>query len=76
MSWCQSSVPVGCRKPNRKLHNSNFALQAIDLLERMLRFDPGQRISVEAALAHPYLASLHDLSDEVEGGTWGAFIAY
>lgn len=27
-------------------------------------FDPSKRITVEEALAHPYLASLHDVSDE------------
>ncbi|KAL5781339.1 hypothetical protein ACOSP7_006368 [Xanthoceras sorbifolium] len=37
---------------------------AIDLVEKMLTFDPRQRITVEDALAHPYLASLHDISDE------------
>lgn len=38
--------------------------QAIDLIQKMLTFDPRKRISVEAALEHPYLASLHDTSDE------------
>uniref|UniRef100_A0A6N2KM36 mitogen-activated protein kinase n=1 Tax=Salix viminalis TaxID=40686 RepID=A0A6N2KM36_SALVM len=37
---------------------------AIDLVEKMLTFDPRQRITVEGALAHPYLTSLHDISDE------------
>nr|GEX57495.1 mitogen-activated protein kinase homolog MMK1 [Tanacetum cinerariifolium] len=37
---------------------------AIDLIEKMLTFDPRQRITVEDALAHPYLTSLHDISDE------------
>jgi mitogen-activated protein kinase 6 len=37
---------------------------AIDLIEKMLTFDPRQRITVEDALAHPYLNSLHDISDE------------
>eukprot|EP00252_Welwitschia_mirabilis_P022037 TRINITY_DN582_c0_g1_i1.p1 TRINITY_DN582_c0_g1~~TRINITY_DN582_c0_g1_i1.p1 ORF type:complete len:405 (-),score=58.27 TRINITY_DN582_c0_g1_i1:515-1729(-) len=37
---------------------------ALDLCEGMLTFDPTKRISVEDALAHPYLTSLHDASDE------------
>ncbi|RDX76579.1 Mitogen-activated protein kinase-like MMK1, partial [Mucuna pruriens] len=39
-------------------------LEAIDLVEKMLTFDPRKRITVEDALAHPYLTSLHDISDE------------
>ncbi|KAG1707279.1 hypothetical protein DVH05_026473 [Phytophthora capsici] len=38
--------------------------EAVDLLQRMLVFDPVKRISVEEALEHPYLASLHNLEDE------------
>jgi len=37
---------------------------ALDLLERMLTFDPAKRIAVEEALAHPYLANLHDPAEE------------
>ena len=37
---------------------------AIDLCERMLCFNPRSRISVEEALQHPYLASLHDVNSE------------
>ncbi|OVA18180.1 Protein kinase domain [Macleaya cordata] len=37
---------------------------AIDLIERMLTFDPNRRITVEEALAHPYLERLHDIADE------------
>ena len=33
---------------------------AIDLLDKMLVFNPERRINVDDALAHPYLASLHD----------------
>lgn len=37
---------------------------ALDLLDKMLAFDPSQRISVEQALEHPYLHIWHDASDE------------
>lgn len=36
----------------------------VDLLGRMLAFDPGERISVQGALEHPFLADYHDPSDE------------
>lgn len=39
---------------------------ALDLLDRMLAFDPLERITVEEALEHPYLAIWHDASDEPE----------
>ncbi|XXG76531.1 hypothetical protein AAC387_Pa08g0863 [Persea americana] len=37
---------------------------AVDLLEKMLVFDPNKRITVDEALCHPYLSSLHDINDE------------
>ncbi|VDK87243.1 unnamed protein product [Dibothriocephalus latus] len=37
---------------------------AIDLLDRMLAFNPSTRITVEEALQHPYLASFYDPKDE------------
>ncbi|KAF4119996.1 hypothetical protein GMORB2_3407 [Geosmithia morbida] len=37
---------------------------ALDLLDKMLAFDPTSRISVEQALKHPYLHIWHDASDE------------
>ncbi|KAJ1735559.1 mitogen activated protein kinase [Coemansia sp. RSA 1939] len=38
---------------------------ALDLLEKMLDFDPSTRITVEDALAHPYLKAYHNPDDEV-----------
>jgi len=38
--------------------------KAVDLVKKMLMFDPNKRITVEEALAHEYLATLHDISDE------------
>ncbi|CCE28226.1 Subtilisin-like proteinase Spm1 [Claviceps purpurea] len=37
---------------------------ALDLLDKMLAFDPSSRISVEQALEHPYLQVWHDPADE------------
>ncbi|CAL5211324.1 unnamed protein product [Lathyrus oleraceus] len=37
---------------------------AIDLIDKMLTIDPTRRITVEEALAHPYLEKLHDVADE------------
>lgn len=37
---------------------------AVDLLGRLLRFDPRKRASAEEALAHPYLADLHEEAAE------------
>lgn len=37
---------------------------ALDLLERMLVFDPRKRIDAAESLAHPYVAPYHDPTDE------------
>lgn len=37
---------------------------ACDLLHRMLQFDPRKRLTVDEALAHPYLAELHARATE------------
>lgn len=37
---------------------------AIDLLQKMLKYDPDERITVEEALAHPYMKQLHFPDDE------------
>lgn len=41
------------------------AFLALDLLDRMLTFNPNKRITVEEALGHPYLEQYYDPSDEV-----------
>ncbi|KAK6935972.1 Protein kinase domain [Dillenia turbinata] len=38
--------------------------EAIDLAEKMLVFDPRKRITVEEALNHPFLSSLHEINVE------------
>ncbi|KAF6162176.1 hypothetical protein GIB67_008305 [Kingdonia uniflora] len=43
---------------------SNMSPVALDLLEKMLVFDPNKRVTVNEALCHPFLKSLHDINDE------------
>ncbi|KAM3402836.1 hypothetical protein ACQJBY_006572 [Aegilops geniculata] len=47
-----------------RLRFRNMSDGAVDLLEKMLVFDPSRRITVDEALHHPYLASLHDINEE------------
>ncbi|EOA24229.1 hypothetical protein CARUB_v10017466mg [Capsella rubella] len=56
-------LPSFPRQPLAKLF-SHVNPMAIDLVDRMLTFDPNRRITVEEALNHQYLAKLHDPSDE------------
>ena len=56
--------------PKRKGKNleqifSQASPLAIDLLKKLLTFDPSKRITVEEALCHPYLQALHSEEDEV-----------
>ncbi|KAG8464362.1 hypothetical protein KFE25_003425 [Diacronema lutheri] len=37
---------------------------AVELLEKMLVFDPSKRVSAAEALAHPYMEALHNVNDE------------
>ncbi|CCK71201.1 mitogen-activated serine/threonine-protein kinase FUS3 KNAG_0G01430 [Huiozyma naganishii CBS 8797] len=39
----------------------------VDLLRKLLVFDPRQRITAADALRHPYLSAYHDPADEPEG---------
>ncbi|VFQ94674.1 unnamed protein product [Cuscuta campestris] len=56
-------LPQYPREPfSRRFPNSSPG--AVDLLERMLVFDPSRRITVDEALCHPYLAPLHDINEE------------
>ncbi|KAF8396647.1 hypothetical protein HHK36_018271 [Tetracentron sinense] len=42
----------------------NVSSTAIDLAEKMLVFNPCKRITVDEALNHPYLSSLHEINEE------------
>lgn len=60
-------VKIGQKEPidlNKLFPNSSN--DALNLLSKMLKFDPSKRITVEDALEHPYLADLHLPEDEPE----------
>lgn len=46
---------------------------AIDLIKRMLTFDPIKRITVDEALTHPYMSQLHFPEDEPTSDPVSAF---
>ncbi len=48
---------------------SKKSLVALDLLDKMLTFNPHKRITVEEALAHPYLEQYFDPADEVRASS-------
>ena len=58
------SLPFKPKVPWNKLFPQADA-KALDLLGKMLTFNPYKRISVEEALAHPYLEQYYDPADEV-----------
>uniref|UniRef100_A0AAZ3S6E2 Mitogen-activated protein kinase 1 n=1 Tax=Oncorhynchus tshawytscha TaxID=74940 RepID=A0AAZ3S6E2_ONCTS len=58
------SLPLCCKVPWNRLFPKADS-KALDLLDKMLTFNPHKRIEVEAALAHPYLEQYYDPTDEV-----------
>lgn len=57
------SLPFKKKIPLKALFPKTSDL-ALDLLEKLLAFNPVKRISVEEALRHPYLEPYHDPEDE------------
>ena len=56
-----------CKKKKRKSFEKVFPDSnsiALDLLKKLLVFDPKKRITVNEALEHPYLEGLHIEDDE------------
>ncbi|CAM40695.1 putative mitogen activated protein kinase [Leishmania braziliensis MHOM/BR/75/M2904] len=51
-------------RPDWRQRYPNASVQALDLLRRMLVFNPKQRITVLQAMRHPFLDQLHDDADD------------
>ena len=55
------------RKPIKfESYFKGASCSALDLLKKMLAFDPKKRIGIRDALKHPFLESFHLEEDEVE----------
>jgi mitogen-activated protein kinase 1/3 len=59
------SLPFKPKIPWTRLYPNAHA-QALDLLEKMLTFNPQKRITVVQALAHPYFEQYYEPEDEPE----------
>ncbi len=59
------SLPVRQKVPFSKVLPEGTNPLAIDLLEKMLVFNPKKRMSIDDALRHPYLRELHDPKIEI-----------
>ena len=57
------SLPFKKKIPMKAMFPKTSDL-ALDLLEKLLAFNPVKRITVEEALKHPYLEPYHDPEDE------------
>ncbi len=58
------SLPHKPKQPWQRLYPQADP-KALDLLDKMLTFNPNKRITVEGSLAHPYLEQYYDPADEV-----------
>lgn len=58
-----NSLPFKEKRPWKAIFSRASDL-SLDLLERLLAFNPVKRIDVEEALKHPYLEPYHDPEDE------------
>jgi mitogen-activated protein kinase 15 len=59
----ESLPPAGAPRPLRELF-PGAPPEALDLLKRLLVFNPARRLSAEEALRHPYVSQFHNPADE------------
>lgn len=66
--------PCGLYEYRINLFFCHLCAAALDLLDKMLTFNPHKRIEVEEALAHPYLEQYYDPTDEVRCPTVWVYV--
>jgi mitogen-activated protein kinase 1/3 len=54
------------QKKNLKTKFPGSSDDALDLLEKMIKFNPGKRITVDQALNHKFFADIKDVKKEIE----------
>eukprot|EP00184_Porphyridium_aerugineum_P004093 CAMPEP_0184694410 /NCGR_PEP_ID=MMETSP0313-20130426/2385_1 /TAXON_ID=2792 /ORGANISM="Porphyridium aerugineum, Strain SAG 1380-2" /LENGTH=422 /DNA_ID=CAMNT_0027152701 /DNA_START=530 /DNA_END=1798 /DNA_ORIENTATION=+ len=57
-------LPDRPKQPFKNIFTKIKDDKALDLMERLLSFDPAKRLNAAEALAHPYLEDYHDPEDE------------
>jgi mitogen-activated protein kinase 15 len=60
------SVNVSKVRPIKEWFKSDTSMDAIDLVKKMLEFNPDKRIKMEEILKHPYVAQFRDSRTEIE----------
>lgn len=58
------ALPKKSARVIREVTKGHLSEEAVDLMERMLRWDPTMRVNVFEAIQHPYLEKLHCPEDE------------
>lgn len=61
--WVSRLKPQKRRSPSSYLKLGKASEKAMDLLDRMLRVNPHERLSVEEVLRHPYFSEIFEESD-------------
>lgn len=61
--WVKSQPPMAPRDLNAIFRYG--PPEALELLQRLMIYDPAQRITIEEALAHPWLADVEDVLEEL-----------
>lgn len=56
-------------KPIKEWFNSSVPTEAVDLIAKLLEFNPHKRLTAEEALKHPYLAQFHNKKEEIVSPT-------